>query len=189
MADGAGQGIGGMVGMWVVIELRKRAHHVGNLPFVCSTRAHHGLLDLHGRVFANLERALRKRHKRSAAGMRRGDGRTNVSAKVDALDSSGIGTIAFDNALEVAGDMLQAHRERTSSTGLDAAIGTAANLATSLLDNPPPRMGQTRVDTQDNQANLPSPQAQRKARPHALFTNVCSRITQQRPYLASKVEP
>ena len=140
MADGAGQSIGGMVGMRVVIELRERAHHVGNLPFICSARAHHGLFDLHGRVFANLERALRKRHERSTAGMRRWDSRTNVSAKVDALDSRGIGTVAFDDALEVAGDMRQAHRERAARAGLDTTVGTAANLATSLLDNPPARM-------------------------------------------------
>ena len=86
MADGAGQGIGGMVRMRVVIELRERTHHVGNLPFICGTGAHHGLLDLHGRVFANLERALRKRNERGTAGMRRWDGRADVGAKVDALD-------------------------------------------------------------------------------------------------------
>ena len=79
----------------------------------------------------------------------------------------------------VMGDMRQAHRERTSGTGLDAAVGTAANLATPLLDNPPTRMSQTGVDAQDNQANLPSPQAQRKTRPRASFTNVCSRIAQR----------
>ena len=90
MTDGAGQGIGGVVWVWVVIELRERAHHVGNLPFICSARAHHGLFDLHGRVFANLECALRKRHERGTAGMRRGDGRADVGAKVNALDSSGI---------------------------------------------------------------------------------------------------
>ena len=81
MTDGAGQGIGGMVWVRVVIELRERAHHVGNLPFICGTGAHHGLLDLHGRVFANLERALRKRHERGTAGMRRGDGRADVAPK------------------------------------------------------------------------------------------------------------
>ena len=111
--------------------------------------------------------------------MRRRDGRANVGAKVDALDSRGIGTVAFDDALEVVGDMRQAHRERASGTGLNTAVGTAANLATPFLDNPPTRMGQTGVDTQNDQANLPSPQVQRKARPRALFTNVCSRITQR----------
>ena len=67
----------------------------------------------------------------------------------------------------------------TARAGLDTTVGTAANLATPLLDNPPARMGQTGVDTQDNQADLPSPQAQRKTRPRASFTNVCSRITQR----------
>ena len=146
-------------------------------------------LNLHRRVLADLECAFRKSHECSAAGMRRRDGRANVGAKVDALDGSGIGSITLDDTLKVMGDMRQAHRERTSGTGLDAAIGTAANLATPLLDNPPTRMGQTGVNAQDNQANLPSPQVRRKTRPRALFTNVCSRITQQRPYLASKVEP
>lgn len=138
MADGAGQGIGGMVGMRVVVELRERAYHVGDLPLVRGAGAHHSLFDLHGRVLANLERALRKRHERSTAGMRRGDGRADVGAKVDALDSRGIGAIALDDILKIAGDMRQAHRERTSGTGLDAAIGTTANLATPLLDNPQP---------------------------------------------------
>ena len=179
MTDGAGQGIGGMVWVRVVIELRERAHHVGNLPFIRSARTHHGLLDLHGRVFAYLERAFRKRHERGTASMRRGDGRADVSAKVNALDSSGIGSIALHDTLEVAGDMRQAHRERTARTGLDATVGTATNLATPLLDNPPARMGQTGVDTQDNQANLPSSFAKHKARPRASFTNVCSRITQR----------
>ena len=58
MADGAGQGIGGMVWVRVVIELRERAHHVGNLPFIRSARAHHGLLDLHGRIFEQTAAAL-----------------------------------------------------------------------------------------------------------------------------------
>ena len=178
-----------MVGMRVVVELRERAHHVGDLPFVRGAGAHNSLFDLHGRVLANLERAFRKRHECSTAGMSRRDGRANVGAKVNALDSSGIGAVALHDTLEVAGDMRQAHRERTSGTGLDAAIGTAANLATTLLDNPPTRMSQTGVNAQDNQANLPSSFSKHKARPRALFTNVCSRITQQRPYLASKVEP
>ena len=168
-----------MVGMRVVVELRERAYHVGDLPLVRGAGAHHSLFDLHGRVLANLERALRKRHERSTAGMRRGDGRADVGAKVDALDSRGIGAIALDDILKIAGDMRQAHRERTSGTGLDAAIGTAANLATPLLDNPPTRMSQTGVDAQNNQANLPSSFTKRKARPRALLTNVCSRITQR----------
>ena len=120
--------------------------------------------------------------------MRRGDGRTNVGAKVDALDSSRVGSITLNDILKVMGDMRQAHRERTSGTGLDAAIGTAANLATPLLDNPPTRMSQTGVNAQDNQADLPSPQAQRKTRPRASFTNVCSRITQRKPYKSAEIE-
>ena len=179
MADGAGQGIGGMVGMRVVIELCERAHHVGDLPLICGTGAHHSLLDLHRRVLADLERALRKRHECSTAGMRRGDGRTNVGAKVDALDSSRVGSITLDDILKVTGDMRQAHRERAARAGLDATVGTAANLATPLLDNPPTRMSQTGVDTQNDQASLPSSFAKHKARPRASFTNVCSRITQR----------
>ena len=179
MTDGASQGIGGMVWVWVVIKLSERAHHVGNLPLVCGTRAHHGLLDLHGCVFANLERTLRKRHERGTAGMRRGDGRADVGAKVDALDGGGIGAVALHDTLEVAGDMRQTHRERAARASLDTTVGTATNLTTPLLDNPPARMGQTRVDTQDNQADLPSSQTQHKARPRASFTNVCSRITQR----------
>ena len=46
--------------------------------------------------------------------------------------------------------MRQAHRERTTRAGLDTTVGTAANLAAPLLDNPPTRMGQTGVDTQNN---------------------------------------
>ena len=168
-----------MVGMRVVIELRERAYHVGDLPLICGTGTHHSLLNLHRRILADLERALRKRHERGAAGMRRRDGRANVGAKVDALDSSSIGSIALHDTLKVMGDMRQAHRERTSGTGLDAAIGTTADLATPLLDNPPTRMSQTGVDAQNNQANLPSSQVQHKARPRALLTNVCSRITQR----------
>ena len=118
---------------------------------------------------------------------RRGDGRTNVGAKVDALDSSRVGSITLDDILKVMGDMRQAHRERTSGTGLDAAVGTAANLATPLLDNPPTRMSQTGVDAQDNQANLPSQQAQRKTRPRASFTNVCSRKTQRGKMLKGRL--
>ena len=142
VTDGACQGIGGMVGVRVVIELRERADHVGNLAFIRGACAHHRLLDLHGRIFANLERALRKRHERSTAGMCRGDGRADVGAKVDALDGRGIGTIALDDILEVTGDMRQAYRERTARAGLDTTVSTAADLATPLLDNPPPRMGQ-----------------------------------------------
>ena len=168
-----------MVGMRVVIELCECAYHVGDLALVRGASAHHSLFDLHGRVLANLERAFRKCDECSTAGMRRGDGRTNVGAKVDALDSSRVGSITLNDILKVMGDMRQAHRERTSGTGLDAAIGTAANLATPLLDNPPTRMSQTGVNAQDNQADLPSPQAQRKTRPRASFTNVCSRITQR----------
>ena len=168
-----------MVGMRVVVELRERAHHVGDLPLVRGAGAHHSLLDLHGRVLTDLERAFRKRHERGAAGMCRGDGRTNVGAKVDALDGRRVGSVPLDHALKVMGDVRQAHRERTPGTGLDTTVGTAANLAAPFLDNPPTRMGQTGVDTQDNQASLPSPFAKRKARPRALFTNVCSRITQR----------
>lgn len=80
-----------MVGTRVVIELCERTNHIRDLPFVRGTGAHHSLLDLHRRVLANLERAFRKRHECSTAGMRCGDGRANVGAKVNALDSSGIG--------------------------------------------------------------------------------------------------
>ena len=146
---------------------------------VVGTGAHHSLLNLHGRVLANLERALRKCHKSGAAGMCRGDGRTNVSAKVDALDSRRVGAVPLDDVLKVAGNVRQAHRERASGTGLNTTVGTTANLAAPFLDNPPTRMGQTGVDTQDDQASLPSPFAKRKARPRASFTNVCSRITQR----------
>ena len=168
-----------MVGMRVVVELRERAHHIGDLPLVRGAGAHHGLLDLHGRVLADLERALRKRHKRSPAGMCRRNCRADISTKVDALDGGGIGAVALDDILKIASDVRQTDRERASGTGLDATVGTAANLAAPLLDNPPTRMGQTGVDTQDNQASLPSPFAKRKTRPRASFTNVCSRITQR----------
>lgn len=168
-----------MVWVRVVIELRERAHHVGNLPLVCGTRAHHGLLNLHGRVFANLERAFRKRHERGTAGMRRGDGRADVSAKVDALDSRGIGTVAFDDALEVVGDMRQAHRERAARAGLDTTVGTAANLATSLLDNPPAVWAKPGSIPKMTKPTSPRLFSKRKARPRASFTNVCSRITQR----------
>ena len=140
MADGASQGIGGMVGMRVVIELRERTDHIRDLSFVRGAGAHNSLLDLHGRVLANLERAFRKRHECSTAGMRRRDSRANVGAKVNALDSSGIGAVALYDTLEVAGDMRQAHRERASGTGLNTAVGTTANLSAPFLNNPPTRM-------------------------------------------------
>lgn len=171
-----------------MVELRERAHHVGDLPLICSAGAHNSLLNLHRRVLADLERAFRKRHECSTAGMRRGDGRANVGAKVNALDSSGIGSITLHDTLKVAGDVRQAHRERTARAGLDTTVGTAANLSAPFLDNPPTRMGQTGVDTQDNQANLPSSQARHKATPRALFTNVCSRITQRQPHKSAEIK-
>ena len=92
-----------MVGMRVVIELCERTNHIRDLPLICSAGAHHSLLNLHRRVLANLERALRKRHERGTTGMRRGDGRADISAKVDALDSRGIGTVAFDDRRTASG--------------------------------------------------------------------------------------
>ena len=120
--------------------------------------------------------------------MRRRDSRANVGAKVNALDSSGIGAVALYDTLEVAGDMRQAHRERASGTGLNTAVGTTANLSAPFLNNPPTRMGQTGVDTQNDQASLPSSFAKRKARPRTSFTNVCSRITQRQPHTSAEIE-
>ena len=83
--------------------------------------------------------------------------------------------------------MRQAHRERASGTGLNTAVGTTANLSAPFLNNPPTRMAKP-VDTQNDQASLPSSFAKRKARPRTSFTNVCSRITQRQPHTSAEIE-
>ena len=46
--------------------------------------------------------------------------------------------------------MSKTHGKTAASRGLDASVGTASDLAPTLLNDAPARMGKTRVDSEDD---------------------------------------
>ena len=155
MADRAGERVRRVVGPGVVIEMQQVAHHVDDLALVRGARAHHGLLDLHGRVLAHLDAGERHRHQRRAARVRGRDGGAHVSPEIDALACRLLGAVALHDGREVVRDVPEADGEVAPGGGLDAAVGAAADLAAALLDDAPAGVREAGVDTKDDHA--PSP--------------------------------
>ena len=58
MAYRTRQSIRRVVGFWVVVEMEKIANHIGNLLLIRRAGADDSLLNLHGRVFADLDTCL-----------------------------------------------------------------------------------------------------------------------------------
>ena len=108
MAHSAGQGIRRVVGMRVVVEMKQRPDHVGDLTLVCRPGPHDGLLDLHGRVLAELDAAERDGDQGGAARMGGRDGRANVGAEVHALHGRLVRAVALNHLSQLVGDMAQA---------------------------------------------------------------------------------
>ena len=141
VADSRRQGVGAVVGPRVVVERQDAPHHVDDLPLVGRSRAHHGLLYLHGRVLPHLEAPLGAGRDGRTPRVRRGYGRALVLAEEDLLDGQLRGTEGADDLVYLGEDLAQAAVERVGGGGGHAAVCPGPAEGPPRLHDAPARVG------------------------------------------------
>ena len=153
MADGSRERIGRMIGFRLMLQMQQTLDHILHLLLVGNAGASHGLFDLHGGVLAHLKPTARACHKSGSARLGSGDGALRVRAEENLLDGDFHGRVAHDDLGYLIMDTLQAHGQRKTLVGMDAAVGTRPTLATARLDDTPAGVGKAGVDAENDQAN------------------------------------
>lgn len=107
MDDGGGEGVGGVVGFWDLVEVEVEADHFLDLGFVGLAIAADGLLNLVRAVFENWHVILFRDEKADAAGFGDGDAGGDVLFEEEFFDRHDVGAILVDDFVEGVVDIFE----------------------------------------------------------------------------------
>jgi hypothetical protein len=125
MADGNGQGIGGVSGFGDGIEAEQMRDHVLDLPLPGSAIAYDSGFDRKRGVFGDLYSATGCRQHGYATNLTQLQRRLRIDGIEDIFDSDVVGLVFLDEGAETVKDDGQALRQRFTGGKLDGAAGEA----------------------------------------------------------------
>ncbi len=134
VADGYGQGIGGILGR-EGLQPEQQFHHVLHLPFFSLAIPSHRLLDLAGSVFVDREITVLSGDDRRSAGVAELEGGPGVAVDEDILDRSHFRPVYRDDLAKIAKDNQKSSGEILFAGGADGPAGNHAHRRAPGIDH------------------------------------------------------
>ena len=130
--------------------MKDGGYHRDHLMLLCLAVADDGLLDLHRRVFADLDAVLKGGAKNDPARLSDGDTRGDVVGEEQLLDRHLLGSVFFDNGRKIRLD----HGEAALDIGVcgctDRTKGKRSHVPLDRLDHAPADDGKTGINAQND---------------------------------------
>lgn len=149
MAEGCGQGVGGVVGSGDFGQSQQVSHHSLNLIFAGTALAADGFFYLQGGVFGDFHARSGGGEDQNAARLRHDDGGFDVGGEEEFFDGDGVGLEFGDQGGDGAVDLVEPLGQGIGGGGVDGAPAHVARAPFGVHNQAPADGSEAGVESED----------------------------------------